>query len=95
MTHTHDRYGYADPAGRHLLDNYPNAYGAHGFVYVEWCGTIIATGGDGAITVGIYDSEDALTDGDARLYREWDTITPDTIAEAVDMIEHHTDTYPT
>ena len=90
---THDRYGYADPAGQHLLDTYPNAYGAHGFVYVEWCGSIIATGGDGAITVGIYDNEDAFNDGHARTYREWDTITPQTIAEAIAMIEHHTDTH--
>ena len=82
--------GYADPAGKHLLDTYPNAYGAHGFVYVEWCGSIIATGGDGAITVGIYDNEDALNDGHASAYREWDTITPQTIAEAIDMIERHT-----
>lgn len=88
--HEHDRHGLADPAGRHLLDTYPNAYGAHGFVYVEWNGAIIATGGDGAITVGIYANDDALTNGDPITYREWDTITPDNIRAAIEMIEQHT-----
>jgi len=79
-----------DPAGRHLLDNYPNAYGAHGFVYLELETVTIAAGGDAAITVGIYASDEHLHEGDPITLQEWDTITPDTIAAAIEMIEQHT-----
>ena len=81
----------ADPAARYMLETFPNAYGAHGFVYVEWFGTIIAAGGDAPIVVGIYADDDALADGDPIAYREWHDTTPDSIIAAIAMIDEHAD----
>lgn len=80
----------ADPAARYLLETFPNAYGAHGFVYVEWDGAIIATGGDAPIVVGIYANDDALANGEPIAYREWHDRTPDSIRAAIAMIDQHT-----
>ena len=87
MTHTHDRYGYADLAGQWLFDNVADTYGAHGFTYSTGQDDVtIATGGDGAITIGIYADDDALIDGDPIAFHQWDEATPDTIADAIDTL---------
>lgn len=90
-TREHDRYGLADPAGKWLLDNDPTAYGAHGFVYADGKnGTIIATGGDAAITVGIYANEQALTDGNPLALYEWHVITAHLHESAIAVLKNHT-----
>lgn len=89
METTH--YTPADPAARYMLETFPNAYGAHGFVYLKWDGAIIAAGGDAHIVVGIYASDDALMEGDAIAYREWHDTTPNSIRAAIAMIDQHTD----
>lgn len=87
----HDRYGLADPAGQWLLENNPTAYGAHGFVYADGNnGTIIATGGDAAITIGIYANEEALTDGDPLALYEWHATTPHLLKNAIGVLKKHT-----
>jgi len=87
--HSHDRYGLADEAGRWLLDNCADAYGAHGFVYATGRdGVTVAAGGDGAISVGVYSDDDALTAGDPLVFREWGTSTVGDIGEAVAFLRH-------
>lgn len=61
-----------DRLGSWALETFEDSYGHAGFVYVPTArGGVVALGGDSAITVGWYASDDDLAEGDCLGY--WDT----------------------
>ena len=76
-----------DPAGRWLLRTINGAYTHAGFTYATGRdGVTIATGGDAAITVGIYASDEHLHDGDPITLKEWHDTNPDNIRAAIALM---------